>query len=141
MVEAFSTSRSRIKAFVLLEVCVLFAISSVVVGINDNPPGVLLAFIAAIAGVLAFVHPWRAVKKFASLLLASVIGFVLFIFLIIISDSITQNPETSTDLLNLIQNPVNDALSLILTMIFSAMFFVGIIGLVAIFIHNRRRKR
>ena len=140
MLDAFSTPRNKLKSFVLLGVSVLLAISSAVVGIDDNPPGVLLAFFAAIVGVLAFVHPWREVKKFAFLFLASVIGFVLFIILSIISDSIIQNPETSSTLLKLFQSPVNDALSLVLTMIFSAMFIIGVIGSVVIVIRNRRRK-
>ena len=141
MLDAFSTSRYRIKMLILLGVSVLLAISSAIVGIDDNPLGVLLAFFAAIAGVLAFVHPWRVAKKFAFLLMASMIGFVLFIILNIISDSISQNPATSSALLYLIQNPVNDALSLILTMIFSAAFIIGVLGLVVIFIQNRRQKK
>ena len=126
---------------ILLGVSVLLAISSAIVGIDDNPLGVLLAFFAAIAGVLAFVHPWRVAKKFAFLIMASMIGFVLFIILNILSDSIIQNPETSSNLLKLFQSPVNDAVSLVLTMIFSAMFIIGVIGSVVIVIHNRRRKK
>lgn len=140
MLDNFSKPRNRRKSLAFLGICVILAISSAIVGIDDNPPGVLLALIAAIAGVLAFVHPWRAVKKFAFLFLASVIGFVLFIILSIISDSIIQNPETSSILLKLLQNPLNDALSLVLTMIFSAMFIIGVIGSVVIVIHDRRSK-
>ena len=140
MIDAFSTSRNRIKSLILLAICGLLAIVSVVVGIDDNPPGILLAFLAAIAFVLAFVHPWRTARKFMFLLLASVLGFVLFIILNIISDSIVQNPATSGALQNQIQSPANDALNLIFAMICSAAFVVGIVGAVAMFICNRRQR-
>lgn len=140
MIDAFSTPRNKRKSFAFLGIFVILAITSAIIGIDDNPPGVLLALFAAIAGVFAFVHPWRTVKKFAFLFLASAIGFVLFIILSIISDTIIQNPETSSNLVKLFQNPVNDALSLVLSMIFSAMFIIGVIGSVVIVIHNRRRK-
>lgn len=140
MIDTISTHHNKMKTIALLGICGILSIASTVVGIDDNPPGVLLALFAAIALVLAFVHPWRITKKFLFLILVSLLGFVFFIFLNIISDSIVQNPATSRMLRNLIQSPVNDALSLILTMIFSATFIVGVIGSVAVFFHNRRRK-
>lgn len=73
------------------------------------------------------------------LLLASVLGIVLFIIQDIISNSIAQNPATSGTLQNLIQSPAIDALTVILTMICSAAFIVGAIGSVAMFIRNRQR--
>ena len=84
MIDAFLTPRNRIKTFIFLVTCGLLAIASIVVGIDDNPPGSLLAFLAAAAFVLAFVHPWRTVRKFMFILLASVVGFVLFVILSII---------------------------------------------------------
>jgi hypothetical protein len=58
VLEALSTPHNRTVSFVLLFVCGLSAIASGVVGISDNPPGILLAFLAAAAFVLGFVHPW-----------------------------------------------------------------------------------
>ena len=137
MIDAFSTPSNRIKTLILLVVCGLSAIASVVVGIDDNPPGILLALLAATAFVLAFAHPWRTVRKFMFLLLASVLGFVLFIIQDIISNSIAQSPTTSGALQNLIQSTAIDVLNLILSMICSAAFIVGAIGSVAMFIRSR----
>jgi uncharacterized membrane protein len=139
MIDAFSTPRNRIKTVILLVVCGLSAIASVVVGIDDNPPGILLALLAATAFVLAFAHPWRTVRKFMFLLLASVLGFVLFIILNIIFDSIAQNPTTSSALQDLIQSPAFEALNLIIAMICPAAFIVGAVGSVTMFIRNRRQ--
>ncbi len=139
MGEAFSTQRNRIKTLTFLAICGLFAITSSVLGIDDNPPGVLLALLAAVAFILAFAHPWQTARKFLFLLLASVLGFVFFIILNIISDSIVQNPASPSALQNLIQSPANETLSLIFTMLCSAAFIVGAVGSVAMFIRGRRQ--
>ena len=73
------------------------------------------------------------------LLLASVLGFVLFIILNIIFDSVAQNPATSGALQDLIQSPAINALNLIVAMICPAAFIVGAVGSVAMFIRNRRQ--
>ena len=139
MIDAFSTPRNRITTFILLAICGLLAIAAVVVGIDDNPPGILLAFLAATAFVLAFAHSWRTARKFMFLLLASVLGFVLFIILNIILDTVAQNPATSGALQDLIQSPFANTLSLISVMVCPAAFIVGAVGSVAMFIRNRRQ--
>ena len=139
MSDAFSTPSNRIKALILLAICGLLAIAAVAVGIEDNLPGILLAFLAAITFVLAFAHSWRTARKFMFLLLASVLGFVLFIILNIILDTVAQNPATSDALQDLIQSPAINALNLIVAMICPAAFIVGAVGSVAMFIRNRRQ--
>ena len=139
MSDAFSTPRNRITTFILLAICGLLAIAAVVVGIEDNLPGILLAFLAATAFVLAFAHSWRTARKFMFLLLASVLGFVLFIILNIIFDSVAQDPATSSALRDLMQSPAINALNLIIALIFPAAFIVGAVGSVAMFIRNRRQ--
>ena len=139
MIAAFSTPHDRIKTFILLAVCGLLAIAAARVGIDDNLPGVLLAFLAATAFVLAFVHPWRTAKKFTFLLLASVLGFVLYIILNIILDTAVQDPATVGGLQDLLQSSVVDAVSIIIAMLCPAAFIVGAVGSVAMFMRNRRR--
>ena len=139
MIDAFSTRSDRIKTLILLVICCLSAIVSTVVGIDENPPGILLALLAAVTFVLAFSHPWRTARKFMFLLLAAVLGFVLFIIVNIVSDSIVQNPASSDALQNLIESPVNEALSIISAMLCSGAFLVGVVGAVVMFIRNRRQ--
>jgi hypothetical protein len=139
VIDASSTPRNRIKTLILLVICGLSAIASAVVGIDDNLPGILLAFLAATAFVLAFAHPWRTARKFMFLLLASVLGFVLFVILNIIFDSVAQDPATSGALQDLIQSPAIDALNLIIAMICPAAFIVGAVGSAAMFIRSRRQ--
>jgi hypothetical protein len=139
MIAASSTPRNGIKTFILLAICGLLAIAAATVGIDDNLLGILLAFLAATAFVLAFVHPWRTAKKFMFLLLASVLGFVLYIILNIILDTAAQDPTTAGALQDLLQSPVVDAFSIIIAMICPAAVIVGAVGSVAMFIRNRRR--
>ena len=95
MIDALSTLHNRTRTIILLVICGLSAIASTFIGIDDNPPGGLLALLATVALILAFAHPWRTARKFMFLLLASVLGIVLFIIQDIISNSIAQNPATS----------------------------------------------
>jgi uncharacterized membrane protein (UPF0136 family) len=125
---------------ILLAICGLLAIAAVAVGIDDNLPGILLALVAATAFVLAFAHPWRTARKFMFLLLASILGFGLFIILSIMLDSVTQDPSASGALRELIESPAMNALNTIIIMLCSAALIVGVIGSVAMFIHGRRQR-
>jgi len=140
MIGALSTRSNRIKTLILLVICCLSVIASTVMGIDENPPGILLALLAAVTFVLAFSHPWRTARKFMFLLLAALLGFVLFIIVSIVSDSIVQNPASSDALQNLIQSPVNEALSIISAMLCSAAFLVGVVGAGVMFIRSRSQK-
>ena len=139
MTSAFPTPHDRKITLIFLAMCGLLAIAAVIVGIDDNPPGILLAFLAATAFVLAFVHPWRTVRQFMFLLLASVFGFALFVILNIILDTVAQDPANTGTLQDLLQSPAIEALNLISAMICPAAFIVGAVGSVAMFIRSRRR--
>ena len=139
MIAAFSTPHNRTITFILLAVCGLLAIAAAAVGIDDNLPGVLLAFLAATVFVIAFVHPWRTAKKFVLLLLASVLSFVLYIILNIVLDTAVQDPATAGALQDLLQSPVVNAFSVIIAILCPAAFIVGAAGSVAMFMRNRRR--
>jgi hypothetical protein len=49
MLEALSTPLNRQRTYLLLALCAALAIVSGVIGISDNPPGVLCAFLSAVA--------------------------------------------------------------------------------------------
>jgi len=141
MIEAFSTPRNRIVAILLLGICGLLAFTAAAMGVDDNPPGILLAFLAGAAFVLAFVHPWRTARKFLFFLLASVIGFILFVILSIILDSINQNPTTSSAVQSLLQSPITNVINIIIIMLCAAAPVVGIVGSVVMFIRSRLQQR
>lgn len=51
--------------------------AALLVGVSDNPPGVILMYLAIAGFTLAFVHRWKSTKRFVILLVASLIGFPL----------------------------------------------------------------
>ena len=137
MIDALSTPRNRIRTFILLVICGLSAIAAAAVGIDDNPPGILLAFFAATAFVLAFVHPWRTSRQFRRLLYASVLGFVVFGLLHNVFEAVASNLGGSglvQDLLNV----AGGALFLIATLVCPPGLLVGAVGAVIMSIRNRQ---
>lgn len=138
MIDALSTPRNKIRTLILLVICVLLAMAAAILGVSDNPPGILLAFLAAIAFVLAFVHPWRESRQFRRLLYASVLGLVLFVILNNIFAVIAHNSATVGTLQKLLQGLAVAAFFLA-WVIGPAAFIVGAVGSVATFIRSRRR--
>ena len=138
MLKAISTPHDRIWTLILLVICGLLAIAAVAVGIDDNPPGILLAYLAASAFVLAFVHSWRTSRQFRRLLYASVFGFVVFGLLSNVFEAIALNfegPSLANDLLN----GAGAASFLIATLICPTALLIGAVGAVVMSIRNRRR--
>ncbi len=81
MLKAFATPQHRRVTLMFLAIFCLAVIATLVIGLDGNTPALVLAFVAATALVLAFVHPWRRARKFIYLLCASVLGFVVFVVL------------------------------------------------------------
>ncbi|MHC4068653.1 MAG: hypothetical protein ACYS18_00675 [Planctomycetota bacterium] len=71
-------------ALLLVGVILLVMVFGIKVGFGPDgllPAGMVLAYIAIVALVLAFVHRWRRAWKFLVLAAASVAGFLLFALL------------------------------------------------------------
>jgi hypothetical protein len=73
-----SARKPRHLTFVLLAAGCVFLAAALVVGINDNLPGLVLLYLAVSAWIVAFAHRWRKVKSFLILLVVSLLGFPLF---------------------------------------------------------------
>jgi len=81
MLEAFSTAENRGRTLILLAICGLLSAGAAAVSIDDNALGVALAFLSAVAAVLAFVHPWRTVAQFRRLITLAGLGFGVLVLL------------------------------------------------------------
>jgi hypothetical protein len=138
MIDAFSTPRNKIRSFTLLVISGLSAITANAVGIDDNLPGILSAFLAATAFVLAFVHSWRTSRQFRRLLYASVLGFVVFGLLHNVFEAFASNFE-SASLVSELLNIAGAALFLIATLICPPSLLIGAVGTVIMSIRNRRQ--
>jgi len=138
MIAALSTRGNRIRTFILLGVCGLSAIGAAALGIDDNPPGVLLAYLAATAFVLAFAHPWRTPAPFLRLLFASILGFVVFVLLDSLLEPGANNLGRLTPFLDFL-HVAGTALFMLGTLVFPAGVLVGGVGAVIMAIRNRRQ--
>lgn len=78
MFRTYLSPHNLIVSVILFAACSVLAYAASVVGIDDNPPGIALAYLAAMVLVLVFVHPVRTSKHFRYIMVASAIGFVLF---------------------------------------------------------------
>lgn len=138
MLEAFSTPHNQTVSFVFLIVCALSAIASGVVGISDNPPGFLLAFLAAAAFLLAFVHPWRKARPFRFLFYGSVLGLIIFGILHNGLDALASK-GANAGALHLLLERLGVAAFYLAVFGFPPAFLIGAVGWVAMSIRNRRR--
>jgi hypothetical protein len=122
---------------IFLAICGAAAIAAALVGISDNPPGIFLALAAAAAFVLAFVHPWRTPEQFGRLLLASVLGFLLFVVLHNVFEALAGLAENSTVLHGLLEG-LSVVAFLLATLLFPVAILVSVVALVIVLIRKRR---
>lgn len=73
--------KPRRLTLALLAVGCAFLAAALVIGIGDNPPGLVLVYLAISTWIVAFAHRWRRVKSFLILLAASLVGFPLSVVL------------------------------------------------------------
>lgn len=135
--QALATPRDRTRTLIFLAICGAAAIAAALVGISDNPPGIFLALAAAVAFVLAFVHPWRTAKQFGRLLLASVLGLPLFVILHNVFEALAGMAEDIAILHGLLDG-LGGAAFMLATLVCPAAFLVSVVALVVL-IRNRRR--
>lgn len=112
------------------------AIAAAMVGLDDNPPGLLLALFACMAAVAAFVHPWRAARAFGFLAGGSVLGFGLFAVLHNVFEAVAgQSPSA---LATYVLQPLGVIAFFVALLLCPAGLLVGIIGAFSMFVRGRR---
>jgi hypothetical protein len=72
-----SRSASRKTTLWLLGGTVVLTVAALWVGISDNPPGIVLLYLAGLALVLAGTHRWKSSRKFGRLFLAALLAFFI----------------------------------------------------------------
>jgi hypothetical protein len=127
MLKAFATPRDRNRTLVLLAVCALLALGAVLVGIDDNPTGLSLAFLSAAAFATAFTHPWRSSRSFRRLMYASGVGLVVFAVLHNVFYAMASVPDLPR-LAELVFTGASVACFLIAILLCPPFFVVGLLG-------------
>jgi hypothetical protein len=138
MLQALATPQDRSRTLILLAIAGATAIAATLVGISDNPPGILLALAAAVALVLAFVHPWRTSTQFRRLLVTSALGFLLFAVLHNVFEALAGMWEHIA-VLNGLLDGLAAAAFLLATLVCPAAFLASVAALVIGLTLNRRR--
>jgi len=140
MINVLSTRQNRILTIVFLAISIVFAVSAFIVGISDNPPGILLAFGSAVALILAVVHPWKTTKQFRRLLYGALLGFVVFAILHNLFEALAGKLAGS-GVFQIVLQGFGVAAFLIAVLICPSAIVVSVIGLLITFIRNHRRTR
>ena len=65
----------RFRHFLAWPGLVILIVAALLVGISDNPPGIILLYCAALALVLAWARGWRQPRRFGVLFGASIVAF------------------------------------------------------------------
>jgi len=81
LLKILGDEKNRKMTYLFLALGILFLAGAFIIGISDNPPGIILCYLGIVSLMLAFVHHWRTTKKFLILLLVSIIGFPVFAIL------------------------------------------------------------
>jgi hypothetical protein len=71
----------RGSTIIFLVATVTLTVAASLVGIADNPPGILLLYGAGLTLVLAVTHRWRSPNKFGLLFFGAVLGFFFMVVL------------------------------------------------------------
>jgi hypothetical protein len=78
MLSALTTAQRRRVSLALLLAAGALAGAAALIGIADNPPGILTVYGAAALLVLSIVHPWRSARPFALLAAGGVLASLAF---------------------------------------------------------------
>jgi len=63
--------------YVYLSLSIILIIAALIVGIDDNPPGIILFYLGSVLFILAFTHNWKRAKPYLFLVLFSILGLVI----------------------------------------------------------------
>ena len=140
MITALTTHHNRKVSIMFLTVCCISAIAAGIIGIDDNAPGILCAFGASAALVLAFVHPWRAPKQYGLLLLGSILCFVIAGVLHNVLHGVAGNMEEASVLPKVLEG-FSVAAFLLAVLVCPPAFFVGLVGSITMLVKKHHRPR
>jgi uncharacterized membrane protein (UPF0136 family) len=131
--------RKRKEVFILAGIFCALVISAIVVGVSDNIPGIVLCYAATVVLVVASTRTWRKTKKFLILVLTSVIGFFIFVFLHNAFYALTIL-TTHIAALSHLMEAFHVIFFIIAVFLCPTTFLVGVVGSIVCAIMERRRQ-
>jgi uncharacterized membrane protein (UPF0136 family) len=131
--------RKRKEVFILAGIFCALVISAIVVGVSDNIPGIVLCYAATVVLVVASTRTWRKTKRFLILVLTSVIGFFIFVFLHNAFYALTIL-TTHIAALSHLMEAFHVIFFIIAVFLCPTTFLVGVVGSIVCAIMERRRQ-
>lgn len=135
MLEFFATTSNRKRTVIFLGLSGALVVGAALVGIDDNPPGLVLGYLSAIFFIIALVHPWKHPRNYWRLTYGSVLAFALFVVLHNAFEVLASQVGTSS--LNNLLEVVGGAAFLVATLICPPALLVGAFGVLV----TSRRER
>jgi hypothetical protein len=123
---------------ILVVLATVSAAGAVLVGIDDNPPGVALAMLAGSILVTAFVHHWRSPMRFLGLCAISV-GLIVILGGICIAIDISLTGGHLPEPVAPAVESAGNALALMITFLAVPSVFVGLAGALVVWLAGRRK--
>jgi hypothetical protein len=133
---ALATPHNRRITLLLAEAAGALVLVALLVGVSDNPPGLLLVALASVALVIAAVHPWRAPKPFVLLFVASIIGFVVLVVLHNLLDGVA-GLMSDGNVLRILVQAIGVTAFLLAILVLPGAVLVGAGGAMIMFLRNR----
>lgn len=130
---------NRKVTFTFLAISIISSVIAFIIGISDNPPGILLLFIGFAALILVFVHHWRKAKKFLILFIASLIGFPIFVILHNVMYALEEMVGDIVVISQLIRF-IDISSFFIAILVCPAGVLVGAVGSIVFFLKNKMTK-
>ncbi len=121
----------------LLVICALAASGAAAIGIDDNPPGILLGYLSAAALVLSWAHRWRSERLFVRLAWGSLLALVVVIGIVATLGFGAHRWVEARPLVRVVERLLS-APFLAAVFLCPAAFVVGVIGGTILVVRGRR---
>ena len=121
----------------LLALAIVSTTIGLIVGISDNPPGIIILYAGIILLIVSLVYIWRKIRSFRILLVVSIVGVPVFSVLHNIFYGIA---ELTSDV-KLLSETLNffDAMSFLIALIICPSgIIVGMGGVLVLFIKRKQ---
>lgn len=130
----FSSGKRR-AFFYLTGAFFAFLITAFILGISDNPPGIIFVFAAIMSLLIAFTLNWNTVKKFTFLTIAALVSFIVFVILHNLFYALGE--MVGEGFLSYLISVFGALAFIIAVLICPPAFALGVIGSIVMFVRKR----
>ncbi|MBE0418368.1 MAG: hypothetical protein IBX63_11440 [Coriobacteriia bacterium] len=128
----------RAVTLALIVLAAILAVAAVLIGIDDNPPGIALAALSGAALVTAFVHHWRSPRRFLLLSAASLGAVVVLGALGIVSDIAVTGNRLPASVTPVVES-AGSTIFIAIAFLGVPSILVGLIGAIVVWLIRRTR--